>query len=104
MAKLTSHTLNGTDGSHASFILVRLEHVKSKKIIFSDRMDKEGRLSVAIDRSDLISEDTYQLVFNVSEYWKERNLFHSDVTSALNEVLGCPPASSMTPIQTRVRS
>ena len=83
MAKLTSHTLNGTDGSHASSIPVKLEHVKSKKIIFSDRMDKEGRLSVAIDRSDLISEDTYQLVFNVSEYWKEKNLFHSELLAEI---------------------
>jgi 5-hydroxyisourate hydrolase len=84
MAKLTSHTLNGIDGSHASFIPVLLEHVKSKKVIFDDKMDNEGRLSVEIDPSDLISEDTYQLVFNVSDYWKERNLFHSEM---LNEII-----------------
>ena len=49
MAKLTSHTLNGADGSHASAIPVTLEHVISKKSIFSSRMDSGGRLSVDID-------------------------------------------------------
>ena len=83
MAKLTSHTLNGADGSHASAIPVTLEHVISKKSIFSSRMDSGGRLSVDIDPKDLIAGDNYQLTFNVSEYWKERKIFNSQI---LNEI------------------
>ena len=83
MAKLTSHTLNGTDGSHASFIPVTLEHVISKKIIFSNRMDNGGRLSLDIDPNDLITGDNYQLTFNVSEYWKERKVLSLEL---LNEI------------------
>lgn len=83
MAKLTSHTLNGTDGSHASSIPVTLEHVISKKSIFSSSMDSGGRLSVDIDPDDLIAGDNYQLTFNVSDYWKERKVFNSQL---LNEI------------------
>ena len=83
MANLTSHTLNGADGSHASAIPVTLEHVISKKSIFSSRMDSGGRLSVDIDPKDLIAGDNYQLTFNVSEYWKERKIFNSEI---LNEI------------------
>ena len=83
MAKLTSHTLNGTDGSHAASIPVTLEHVKSKKVIFVREMDHGGRLSIDINPSELIENEMYQLIFNVSDYWKEKKISDPDL---LNEI------------------
>ena len=44
MAKLTSHTLNGFDGTHAASIAVHLFDLTSKKTLVRAIMDDGGRL------------------------------------------------------------
>ena len=45
MASITSHILNGTDGTHARKIPARLLELKSQKILVSGETDDGGRLS-----------------------------------------------------------
>ena len=47
MATLTSHTLNGTDGTHAGGIAVTLSVVRGPQI-FAAEMDSGGRLQMEI--------------------------------------------------------
>ena len=44
MAILTSHTLNGTDGTHAGGIKVMFSQLGGEKI-FETKMDEGGRLN-----------------------------------------------------------
>ena len=45
MAQITSHTLNGFDGTHAAGIAVQLRNTVNGSIIFASKMDEGGRLS-----------------------------------------------------------
>ena len=71
MATLTSHTLNGTDGSHAGAIKVKLIEVdgqtKKKK-----KMDDGGRLKQEIEPSKINPSLIYELTFETGQYWSHR--------------------------------
>ena len=73
MALLTSHTLNGVDGTHAGGIRVQLvAATPGATPLFDTEMDAGGRLSQTIS-PDLIDVDiAYDLVFFVGAYWKAR--------------------------------
>jgi len=45
MATVSSHTLNGVDGSHAGGIAVRLVDLATGRTVFDTRMDDGGRLT-----------------------------------------------------------
>ena len=49
MATLTSHTLNGTDGTHADGIKVTLTNLNSRETIFESYMD-DGGAAIARDQ------------------------------------------------------
>ena len=75
MATITSHTLNGTDGTHASGIkvtLTRLGHVN--ELIFETIMDENGRLEQEVAADQIVPNATYELVFNTGSYWKQRHI------------------------------
>lgn len=74
MAQVTSHTLNGVDGSHADGIRVTLTHLSSGTVLFDQPTSGGGRLSVAVDVNHYHSEDTYELVFNTGDYWANAGL------------------------------
>ncbi|MDA1238787.1 MAG: hydroxyisourate hydrolase [Proteobacteria bacterium] len=71
MALLTSHTLNGSDGTHAGFIPVCLINCNNSKMLFSSRMDQGGRLSIEIPPEKIALDSSYDLVFDLSAYWSE---------------------------------
>ena len=71
MAILTSHTLNGTDGTHAGGIKVIFSLVGGEKI-FVTKMDEGGRLNEEIGSKYLDSTFSYELVFETGSYWIER--------------------------------
>ena len=48
MAIITSHILNGTDGTHAMKIPVKLMELKSRKLLVHVETDDGGRLSLQI--------------------------------------------------------
>lgn len=75
MATLSSHTLNGTDGTHASGIHVSLYLMQNDRPrpIFSTAMDAGGRLKKVIPEDEIISEADYELVFETGAYWQSRH-------------------------------
>lgn len=79
MAVLSSHTLNGTDGTHAGGIAVTLTNLTDGTIVFTARMDDGGRLSQDIDAQVIDPDVTYELVFDTGPYWAARN-FPATVT------------------------
>ena len=73
MSLVSSHTLNGVDGTHAGHIPVRLVHIASQKIIFETQMDAGGRLSQTIESEKIDVDGPYELVFDTADYWQSRN-------------------------------
>ena len=74
MATLTSHTLNGTDGTHAGEIPVTLTNLTTSTVTFTAQMDEGGRLSENIDAKDIDPDAMYELVFDTARYWAARNM------------------------------
>ena len=73
MALITSHTLNGVDGTHACHIRVQLMEVENKdEPIFDTQMDVGGRLSQTISPKDINPLKLYDLVFFTGIYWESR--------------------------------
>ncbi|MCR9139961.1 MAG: hydroxyisourate hydrolase [Alphaproteobacteria bacterium] len=72
MALISSHTLNGVDGTHAAGVAVVLKNLVSGEILFETATDKGGRLaeSVVIDGNDPAMQ--YELCFKVGPYWERR--------------------------------
>ena len=74
MASITSHILNGTDGTHAGKIPARLVELKSQKILVSGDTDNGGRLSLKIKPEYIYPSMACELVFSLTEYWKLKNV------------------------------
>ena len=74
MAVVSSHTLNGTDGTHAGGIAVCLTRMGDTDPLFVTEMDAGGRLSEQVDLSGADPEDMYQLTFQTGAYWAARGL------------------------------
>ena len=78
MAILSSHTLNGMNGSHAGGFPVRLINITQNSEIFSSSMDSNGRLEKNIDLSLTDVTDKFELVFDTGFYWSSLGLSSSD--------------------------
>jgi 5-hydroxyisourate hydrolase len=74
MAVLTSHTLNGSDGTHADDIPVTLTNIATGGRVFAAAMDGGGRLSQTVAPALIDPEATYELVFDLASYWAARNI------------------------------
>ena len=74
MAVISSHTLNGVDGTHAGGIRVRVCERESGKILVDSRTDDGGRLSEDVDISPSASDATYEMVFEAGPYWQTRDI------------------------------
>ena len=74
MASITSHILNGTDGTHAGKIPASLVELKSQKILVSGDTDDGGRLSLKIKPEYIYPSMACELVFSLTEYWKLKNV------------------------------
>ena len=71
MATVTSHTLNGIDGTHAGGILVKLVNLDGH-LVFASKMDNGGRLKQIIEPELIDISSSYELTFDTREYWLER--------------------------------
>ena len=71
MTIITSHILNGTDGTHANGIKVVFSELCSGKI-FEANTDDFGRIKKNIESVKLNSFVSYELVFETGPYWIER--------------------------------
>lgn len=78
MAIVSSHTLNGTNGTHAGEFPVRLINITKNSEIFSTRMDNSGRLEENVDLSLTDEIDKFELIFNTGVYWNSFGLSSSE--------------------------
>ena len=72
MAFLSTHTLNSTDGSHASGILVTLARIDTdgrRTELFRQATDAGGRLAKESDPQDLKPDAAYEMVLDVGAYF-----------------------------------
>ena len=81
MAKLTSHTLNGSDGTHAGGIAVTLRDLSNGAVLLTAEMDTGGRLSTEIPAGKIDPTATCELVFETGPYWAARG-----VTATVQEI------------------
>ena len=83
MAVITSHTLNGNNGTHAAGIAVTLSRLgQVNEVIFATVMDQGGRLEQEITPDQIDPKATYELVFETGTYWSEQN-----VTGAISQIV-----------------
>ena len=78
MAIVSSHTLNGTNGTHAGEFPVRLINITKNSEIFSTRRDNSGRLEENVDLSLTDEIDKFELIFDTGVYWNSFGLSSSD--------------------------
>ena len=72
---LSSHTLNGVDGTHAGGIgldLFRLSADGAREKIFSGATDEGGRFLTELDLADDDEGKNFELVFITTAYWASR--------------------------------
>ena len=84
MALITSHALNGSDGTHAGGIPVRLVTSNSPYTpLIETHMDEGGRLSQEVDPTKINAELSFDLIFRTGPYWATRMV--SDRSLRINE-------------------
>ena len=71
MTIITSHSINGTDGTHAVGIKVTFAQIGSEKI-FHTQTDSEGRIKQNLDPKLIVQSARYELVFDTGSFWIER--------------------------------
>ena len=78
MAIISSHTLNGMNGTHAGGFPVRFINITKHSEIFSTSMDNNGRLEKNVDLSLTDATDKFELLFDTGIYWNSLGLSASD--------------------------
>ena len=77
MAVVSSHTLNGVDGTHAGGIAVSLRNLNTGETLFDTAMDDGGRLVQDIAEDLIDPAAKYELVFGTGAYWQARDITRS---------------------------
>jgi 5-hydroxyisourate hydrolase len=98
MATLSSHTLNGSDGTHAGEIAVTLTNLTTGAVVLSAQMDAGGRLSQQIAPKIIDPAATYELVFDTAPYWAARALPTSVPQIALRFTMPDPDGAYHMPV------
>ena len=78
MAIISSHTLNGMNGTHAGGFPVRLINITKNSEIFCTSIDNNGRLEESVDLSHSDATDKFELIFDTGVYWNSLGLSASD--------------------------
>jgi len=98
MAILSSHTLNGSNGTHAGDIAVTLTNLTSGAVVLSTAMDDGGRLSQDIPAEHIDPAATYELVFATANYWSAQNIPATVTQIALRFAMPDPKGSYHMPV------
>tara|TARA_B100000900_G_C20551546_1_gene704936 strand:+ start:339 stop:689 length:351 start_codon:yes stop_codon:yes gene_type:complete len=85
MATITSHTLNGSNGTHADGITVILKNLSENREVFQTKMDIGGRLNKIVDPEEINENSTYELIFLIGEYWK--NFYNDADKNVVDEIV-----------------
>lgn len=72
MKTVTSHVLNGVDGSNAGGVPVRLVACETGQTLAEAATDDGGRLSIKVPNDEANACTVCHLVFDLSEYWQAR--------------------------------
>jgi len=86
---LSSHTLNGVDGTHAGGIgidLFRLATNGAREKIYSGETDEGGRFLAELDLADDSQGKRFELVFTTAPYWTKRTTT-DDTRQILSEIV-----------------
>ncbi|MEX3010458.1 hydroxyisourate hydrolase [Hoeflea sp. TYP-13] len=80
MATVSSHILNGVDGTHAGGIAVSLSRIgtQGSTLIFATRTDDGGRLLEEVDLTGADIDATYEAIFATGAYWANRSIPSSE--------------------------
>jgi 5-hydroxyisourate hydrolase len=76
-ATVSSHTLNGVDGTHAggiSVTLLRINADNTRDVIFQTETDHAGRLMQEIALDKIATDDNFEMVFATGAYWATQKL------------------------------
>ena len=72
MATLSTHTLNGQDGSHAGGIRITLTCISGQEMripVLSGETDTGGRFNASIEPANVDTSAIYELVLDTGSYW-----------------------------------
>ncbi len=83
MAIITSHTLNGVDGSHGGGIGVTLMRMGSDDALVISQSDEGGRLSIEVVPELIDTQAQYELVFQTQNYWRERGITSENIIAEI---------------------
>lgn len=78
-AVVSSHMLDGRDGTHAGGIPVRLVNLTTGAEVFAAQTDAGGRLSRSVDLAGADPADRYEMTFLTGPYWRARGVAHDRV-------------------------
>jgi len=72
-ATISSHLLNGTDGTHAGDVAVSIVRINAdvRDTVFQTATDSGGRLMVELDLSQANPHARYELVIASGAYWQK---------------------------------
>ena len=74
MATVSSHVLNGSDGTHAGAVAMRLINIDTGDTLFKSSTDDDGRFSQSVDLTNAIAEHRYELVVSTAQYWLSKDV------------------------------
>ena len=74
MAQISSHLLNGADGTHAAGVAMRLVCVETGRELLGATTDASGRISEFVDRSNFAADAVFEIAFRTGEYWRSRGV------------------------------
>lgn len=83
MAIITSHLLNGIDGSHAGGIKITLTKIGSASPLAQSHSDDGGRVSIEIPSEEIEINCQYEIVIDVEAYWRQRGMNDSNLISEI---------------------
>ncbi|WP_346726945.1 hydroxyisourate hydrolase [Bacillus suaedae] len=89
MGKLTTHVLDISTGKPGKGILVELwdyeEPTKPRKLVEA-RTNDDGRLNKPLLEGDSFKTGTYQLIFNVGEYYANKGMSQDEEVPFLDSI------------------
>ena len=74
MARISSHLLNGADGTHAAGVAMRLVCVDAGRELLGAKTDSSGRISELVDRSNFGPDAVFEISFSTGAYWRSRGI------------------------------
>lgn len=74
MATVSSHVLNGSDGTHAGAVAMKLINIDTGDTLFESSTDDGGRFSQPVDLNNADAGHRYELVISTAQYWLSKDV------------------------------